>query len=413
MAIRGRHGLWQIQIGLEIHAQILCKTKLFSNASCNKLETQPNTRVDLFDAALPGSLPVLNQECVTQTIRTGIALQSTIQNQSFFERKHYYYCDMPTGYQITQQRGPLATGGHITLENTTVRINRIQLEQDSGKSIHDLIPDSTLIDLNRAGSALMEIVCEPDITTPEEAGEVIKTLQGLLRHVGTCDGQMEDGSMRCDLNVSVKKVGKDVEMGERVEIKNMNSIRNVVRAATYEGKRQVEALENGDIIEQETRTYDAVSGKTRRMRKKESAADYRFFPEPDLPPLSLSKEYIQHIIDTMPELPQETEIRLQNTYGLTSYETTILLAEMGAVDYYEAMIHGTTRSPKLVINWLLNDLFGLLRLNNIPLRNSPVSSDRLGELLDLIEDSTISGKIAKVFTQPFFVYILKNFYNVY
>lgn len=381
---------WQICIGLEVHAQILTKSKLFS-ASSASISVQPNTHVSLIDAAYPGTLPVLNEKCVHQAMRTAFALNSTVQKRSIFERKHYYYCDLPQGYQITQQRAPIAVGGEIT----QVRINRIQLEQDSGKSNHDLKPNDTMVDLNRAGTALMEIVMEPDIRSAAQAGNVLRKLQHLLVHIGTCDGQMEDGSMRCDLNVSVRPMDQQDTFGERVEIKNMNSIRNLVRAAEYEAARQIECLESGQSIYPETRTFDAVSGTTKRMRRKESAKDYRFFPEPDLPPLCLEDSLIEQLKQTLPELPDAQVERLQQMYDLTQYESNVLVQDQGAVAYFEQIAKDPTRPNKVVANWVMNDLFGLLKATNTSIRSSPVGSKRLGQLIDLVVAKKISGKIAK------------------
>ena len=410
--IQGDKGKWEVCIGLEIHAQILAQTKLFSSAWSQKknrgLRTQgggrPNSHVALVDAAFPGMLPVLNAECVDQAIRTGAALNCKIQERSIFERKHYFYCDLPQGYQITQQRAPIAIDGGFKIdEDTFIRINRIQLEQDSGKSVHDLKPLSTLVDLNLAGAGLMEIVLEPDLRSPLEADLVVRHLQHLLRHIGVCDGQMEEGSMRCDLNVSVRPVtDPEAPFGDRVEVKNMNSIRGIREAADYEAKRQVKEIESGNEIFRETRTFDAISGSTRRMRKKEGAKDYRFFPEPDLLPLVLSREQITSAVRSIPELPHDQAKRLMKDYGLGCYEANVLVQEHGAVKYFEEVAAHPRRSNKLVCNWLINDIFGLLKATSTTILSCPITSERLGSLIDLISNKTISGKIAKDLLQVMF-----------
>ncbi|OQR91963.1 aspartyl/glutamyl-tRNA(Asn/Gln) amidotransferase subunit B [Thraustotheca clavata] len=424
---------WEVCIGLEIHAQIQSVSKLFSGSSAaSKGSLVPNTRVSFFDAALPGTLPTVNEACVQQAIRTAGALQSTIQKHSVFERKHYFYCDLPLGYQITQQRAPIATNGVLNFQvqetqqrvstNFTsrkeknaaskvkknqqidewvekqVRINRIQIEQDSGKSVHTL--DATHVDLNRAGTGLMEIVFEPDLRSAAEAGQVLREVQHLLRHIGTCDGNMEDGSMRCDLNVSVRtkptSENEQIPFGERVEVKNMNSIKNLMRAVEYEMQRQIDVIETtGNRIEKETRTFDAATGMTKRMRTKEGAKDYRFFPEPDLPPLVISSEFVDSALATLPELPEKMKARLSATYGLSAYEASVLVLTPSAVDYFESVCTDASRPHKLVANWVLNDLFSLLKATNTPIDESPVSPARLGELLNLIVSEIISGKIAK------------------
>ncbi|CAK4068434.1 unnamed protein product [Aphanomyces euteiches] len=427
-----RAAKWEVCIGLEIHAQIQSLSKLFSGASAaSKLSLLPNSRVSFFDAALPGTLPTVNRACVAQAIRTAHALQSDVHLQSVFERKHYFYCDLPLGYQITQQRAPIASNGilkfHVkqaqanALKNTNftsrkeknaalqaaqassaaeewiekqVRINRIQIEQDSGKSLHTL--DATHVDLNRAGTGLMEIVFEPDLRSAAEAGQVLREVQHLLRHIGTCDGNMEDGSMRCDLNVSVRPKTDDdsAPFGKRVEVKNMNSIRHLMRAVEYEMERQIEEIERtGAPIAKETRTFDAVTGMTKRMRTKEGAKDYRFFPEPDLPPLVLSPDFVEETKQSLPELPDAMKTRLSRTYGLSSYESSVLVHTPHAVAFFEQVAVG--RPHKLVANWVLNELFSLLKATNMDIAQSPVTPSRLGEMLDLIVDETISGKMAK------------------
>ncbi|KAF0689323.1 Aste57867_19219 [Aphanomyces stellatus] len=433
---------WEVCIGLEIHAQIQSLSKLFSGASAaSKAALVPNSRVSFFDAALPGTLPAVNRACVAQAVRTAHALQSDVQLQSVFERKHYFYCDLPLGYQITQQRAPIASNGvlkfHVKkvdvnagadVRNTNfatrkeknaalkaassaaateewiekqVRINRIQIEQDSGKSLHTL--DATHVDLNRAGTGLMEIVFEPDLRSAAEAGQVLREVQHLLRHIGTCDGNMEDGSMRCDLNVSVRPKTDDdsAPFGERVEVKNMNSIRNLMRAVEYEMGRQVEHIQaTGTPIEKETRTFDAVTGMTKRMRTKEGAKDYRFFPEPDLPPLVISPDFVEDAKLSLPELPDAMKTRLARDYGLTAYESAVLVHTPHAVDYFEHVARG--RPHKLVANWVLNDLFSLLKATNTDIAQSPLTPARLGAVVDMIVAETISGKIAKDLIQHLF-----------
>lgn len=406
--IRGQTGIWEIWIGLEIHAQILSNTKLFSPGACvstrSSVDVLPNSRAHAIDLALPGTLPRLNERCVAQALRTATAFHCDIHKVSRFERKHYFYCDLPQGYQITQQRAPVASGGYIELSNAQrVRITRIQLEQDSGKSMHDQAENATLVDLNRAGTGLMEIVLEPDLRSIEDTGELVRHVQHMLRHLKTCDGLMEEGSIRCDLNVNVQRIetfdnadDKPLLKSKRVEVKNMNSIRNMMKAAEYEAKRQVSVMEAGGTIDRETRTFDAILNRTRRLRTKDGAKDYRFFPEPDVPPLVLSRAYIEAIQRSMPELPKAISERLQDVYGLSTYECQVLLHDSLAVEFFEHIIGHHAKLPvKLVINWMLNDLFSLLKTTNVAIHDSPVSADRLGALLQLIENGTISGKMAK------------------
>ncbi|ETW03052.1 aspartyl/glutamyl-tRNA(Asn/Gln) amidotransferase, B subunit [Aphanomyces invadans] len=424
---------WEVCVGLEIHAQIQSLSKLFSGSSAASKAASflPNSRVSFFDAAMPGTLPSVNKACVAQAVRTAHALQSDVNLQSVFERKHYFYCDLPLGYQITQQRAPIASNGvlkfhvkhssnDVAARNTNfssrkeknaaqkqlaaateveegierqVRINRIQIEQDSGKSLHTL--DATHVDLNRAGTGLMEIVFEPDLRSAAEAGQVLREVQHLLRHIGTCDGNMEDGSMRCDLNVSVRpKSDVEAPFGERVEVKNMNSIRHLMRAVEYEMERQVQHIETtGRPIEKETRTFDAATGMTKRMRSKEGAKDYRFFPEPDLPPLVISPAFVADAKASLPELPDQMKARLVQQYGLTAYESSVLVLTPHAVEFFEQVAQG--RPHKLAANWVLNELFSLLKATNTNIHESPVTPSRLGDMLDLIVNETISGKIAK------------------
>ncbi|POM73363.1 Aspartyl/glutamyl-tRNA(Asn/Gln) amidotransferase, B subunit [Phytophthora palmivora] len=421
--LRGPSGkLWEVCIGLEVHAQVLSRSKLMSAAAAATVASaKPNRHVSFFDAALPGTLPVINRECVHQAIRLGLAVDATVHPRSLFERKHYFYCDLPLGYQLTQQRAPVASGGALHFELPTsadviprsVRITRIQIEQDSGKSNHDLEEDSTVVDLNRAGTALLEIVMEPDLRSPLEAGQVMRQLQHLLRHLDVCDGNMEEGSMRCDLNVSVRptNLGEEADaetlhcalmsssaapFGERVEVKNMNSIRNMMRAAEYEARRQIALIEEeGGEVHRETRSFDAVTGETKRMRSKEGAKDYRFFPEPDLPPLVFSQKLIREISESLPELPDALKDRLCAQYNLTPYESSVLVNEPGAAHYFETIAKQNSRPSKIVVNWVLNDLFGYLKATNGDITSSPVEAAELGALIDLIQDGTISGKIAK------------------
>ena len=397
---------WEPVIGLEIHAQIISNSKLFSGASTN-FGSEPNTQVSLVDAAMPGMLPVINKVCVEQAIKTGLSLNAQINKRSVFDRKNYFYPDLPQGYQISQYTQPIVGKGSIEIDlkngnSKKIGITRLHLEQDAGKSIHDLDPNKTYIDLNRSGIALMEIVSEPDIRSAEEAQEYVKKLRSIFRYIQTCDGNMEEGSLRCDVNISVKK--KNEDFGTRCEIKNVNSIKSIGQAIKYEFHRQVEIIESGDKVQQETRLFDEKKGETRPMRTKEEAHDYRYFPDPDLPPLEISSDLIGEIKKNLPELPDVKKKKLIDGYGLSSYESSILISDKNNVDFFEAVINeNNQRNPKVVVNWIIGDLFSLLKKNNLDIKKSPVKPSDLGELIDLIENSTISGKLAKtVFDEMFY-----------
>ena len=397
---------WEPVIGLEIHAQIISNSKLFSGASTN-FGAEPNTQVSLVDAAMPGMLPVINKVCIEQAIKTGLSLNAQINKRSVFDRKNYFYPDLPQGYQISQYTQPIVGKGSIEIDlkngnSKKIGITRLHLEQDAGKSIHDLDPNKTYIDLNRSGVALMEIVSEPDIRSAEEAQEYVKKLRSILRYIQTCDGNMEEGSLRCDVNISVKK--KNEDFGTRCEIKNVNSIKSIGQAIKYEFHRQVEIIESGDKVQQETRLFDEKKGETRPMRTKEEAHDYRYFPDPDLPPLEISSNLIGEIKKNLPELPDVKKKKLIDGYGLSSYESSILISDKNNVDFFEAVINeNNQRKPKVVVNWIIGDLFSLLKKNNLNIKKSPVKPSDLGELIDLIENSTISGKLAKiVFDEMFY-----------
>jgi aspartyl-tRNA(Asn)/glutamyl-tRNA(Gln) amidotransferase subunit B len=378
-----------------VHAQVISEAKLFSGAS-TKFGAEPNTQVSLVDAAFPGMLPVINRKCVEQAVRTGLGLKAEINLKSVFDRKNYFYADLPAGYQISQYTQPIVGKGTITLDmpdgsKRHVGITRLHLEQDAGKSLHDQHPTKSYIDLNRSGIALMEIVSEPDMRSSEEAAAYLKKLRSILRYLGTCDGNMEEGSMRCDVNVSVRKVGDP--LGTRCEIKNVNSIRYVQQAIEYEARRQIEIIEDGATIRQETRLYDPGKGVTRSMRSKEHAHDYRYFPDPDLLPLVLDPNWVSEIKATLPELPDEKRARFVSQYGLSDYDAGVLVGEKEIAEYYEAVAKG--RDPKLAANWVSSELFGQLNKAGKWITDSPVSAEALGGLIDLIADNTISGRIAK------------------
>lgn len=393
--IEGNTGEWEVVIGLEVHAQVISKSKLFSGSS-TMFGSDPNTQVSLVDAAMPGMLPVLNKFCVRQAVKTGLGINATINKFSQFDRKNYFYPDLPQGYQISQLYHPIVGKGKITIELENgeakdIGVTRIHLEQDAGKSIHDQSPDESFIDLNRSGIALMEIVSEPDIRSPYEAAEYIKKLRTLLRYLDTCDGDMEKGNLRCDANVSVRKFGG--ELGVRCEIKNLNSIRNIIKAIEYEAVRQVEILESGGAIHQETRLFDANTGKTRTMRSKEDAHDYRYFPDPDLLPIILSDEYIKEIKSEMPELPDQKRLRYISDLGLSSYDASVLCADRETAEFFEMVAKDS--DPKMAANWITAELFGRLNKANLELQESKISVEHMKELLKLIKDNVISGKIAK------------------
>ncbi len=400
--IPGETGGWEVIIGMEVHAQVASESKLFSGASTD-FGGAPNTHVALLDAGLPGTLPVPNRKCVEQAIRTGLGLKAKINTWSRFDRKNYFYPDLPLGYQISQYKHPIVGEGKIEVrldEETTIEvgIERLHLEQDAGKSIHDLDPTATYVDLNRAGVALMEIVSRPDMRSSKEAAAFMSTLREILRSLGTCGGDMEKGQMRADVNVSVRKPGG--ELGTRCEIKNVNSMTFIAQAVEYEARRQIEIIEGGGTIDQETRLFDAVKGETRSMRSKEEAHDYRYFPDPDLLPLQFEQAWVDEIAATLPELPSEKRARFQAEYGLSAYDAGVLTGDRETAAYYEEVASG--RDAKLAANWVTQDLFGALNKAGIGLSESKVTAAHLGQLIGLIKDGTISGKIAKdVFEKSF------------
>jgi aspartyl-tRNA(Asn)/glutamyl-tRNA(Gln) amidotransferase subunit B len=394
--IQGKNNTYEIVIGCEIHAQVASHSKLFSRASTGFGAAQ-NSHVSLVDAAMPGMLPTINEECVKQAVKTGLGINAKINLKSIFDRKNYFYPDLPQGYQISQFLDPIVGEGavEIALEDgskKTIRVERIHLEQDAGKSIHDQHPTMSLIDLNRSGVALMEIVSKPDMTSPYEAAEYVKTIRSIVRALGTSDGDMEKGNLRCDANVSVRKVGEQ-KLGTRCEIKNLNSMRNIARAIEFEAARQVEIIENGGKIDQETRLFDALTGETRTMRSKEDAMDYRYFPDPDLPPLVLSQEFVDAIKKTLPELPQARKERYIRDLGLTEYDAGVLTADEEISAYFEQLIQ--KHEPRLCVTWLTVELFGRMNKLGINFENLKVSAANLVGLLDLIKSGEISGKIAK------------------
>ncbi len=393
--IQGETGAWEVVIGLEVHAQAVSNSKLFSGASTT-FGAEPNTHVSLVDAAFPGMLPVINKVCVEQAVKTGLGLDAQINLVSIFDRKNYFYADLPAGYQISQYLRPVVGKGQLTIDmadgtSRTIGITRLHLEQDAGKSLHDQHPTQTYIDLNRSGVALMEIVSEPDMRSAEEAGAYVKKLRSILRYLGTCDGNMEEGSLRCDCNVSVRKPGG--KLGTRCEIKNVNSIKFVIAAIEYEARRQIQVIEEGGTIKQETRLYDSHRGTTRPMRSKEEAHDYRYFPDPDLLPLELDPAWVENLKKSLPELPDAKKARFVADYKLSPYDAGVLIEEQASADYFEAVAKG--RDAKLACNWVMGDLFGALNKAGLDISNSPVSAKGLGELLDLMSDNTISGRIAK------------------
>jgi len=386
---------YEVVIGLEVHAQVTSNSKLFSSSS-TKFGAEPNTQVSLVDAAFPGMLPVINEFCVKQAIKTGIGLKAKINNKSVFDRKNYFYADLPQGYQISQYKYPIVGEGKVLLDMPygpkEVGIERLHLEQDAGKSIHDIDPVNTMVDLNRSGVALMEIVSKPDLNSPDEVNVYIKKLRSIMRYLGTCDGNMQEGSLRADVNVSVKKKGEE-KLGTRCEIKNVNSIKFMQMAIIYEANRQVDLLEDGKIIDQETRLFDTKKNETRSMRSKEDAHDYRYFPDPDLLPLEVSNDLIDKIKKEIPELPDEKKKRFIEKFNLTSYEATILVSDMETSKYFEEVIKDS--DIKLATNWITGELFALLNEKNLEISKSPISSKNLSKLINLIKNNTISGKIAK------------------
>ena len=393
--IDGATGRWEVVIGLEVHAQVISKAKLFSGAATD-FGSEPNTQVSFVDAAFPGMLPVINRECVAQAVRTGLGLKAHINLVSRFDRKNYFYADLPAGYQISQYEHPLVGEGTIEIELADgsakeIGITRLHVEQDAGKSLHDQHPTKSLIDLNRAGVALMEIVSEPDLRSPEEAGAYLRKLRTILRYLGTCDGNMEEGSMRADVNVSVRKHGEPFRT--RCEVKNVNSVRFVMQAIEAEAKRQIEVWEAGGTVDQETRLFDPARGETRSMRSKEDAHDYRYFPDPDLLPLVLDEDWVAALKAALPELPDAKRRRFIAEYGLPAYDSAVLVAEQATADFYESAAKG--RDAKLAANWVMGDLFAALNRTGRTIEDSPVSAARLGALLDLMGDGTINGRIAK------------------
>lgn len=396
MIIEGKENKWEIVCGLEIHCQIISESKIFSGAS-TKFGADANENVSFVDAGMPGMLPVLNRFCVHQAVKTGLGLRAEINKYSEFSRKNYFYADMPTGYQITQFQYPIVGEGVVTVDledggTKDIRIERMHIEQDAGKLIHDIDPRKTFIDLNRAGVGLMEIVTKPDFRSPEEAGAFLKKLRSILRYLGTCDGNMDEGSMRCDVNVSVRPAGSN-ELRTRCEMKNVNSVKFVMQAIEVEARRHVEIYENGGTVEQETRQFDPVSGQTKVMRKKEFAHDYRYFPEPDLPPLVLTDEYIRQVAEELPELPDAKKARFVEKLGLTRYDAMVICENREVADFFEKAAAG--HDAKKVANWLMGDFFAMLKRKNLTIEESPVSAESLGRLVDLIEKDVISGKIAK------------------
>ena len=393
--IKGKKNNWEVVIGMEVHAQVKSRSKLFSSSS-TKFGSAPNSQVSLVDAAMPGMLPVINEFCVKQAIKTGIGLRAKINNKSVFDRKNYFYADLPQGYQISQYKYPIVGEGRVILDmpygQKEIRIERLHLEQDAGKSIHDIDPDNTMVDLNRSGVALMEIVSKPDLSSPEEVNIYIKKLRSIMRYLGTCDGNMQEGSLRADVNVSVKKKGED-KFGTRCEIKNVNSIKFMQMAIIYEANRQVDLLEEGKNIEQETRLFDTKKNETRSMRSKEDAHDYRYFPDPDLLPLEITDKLIDSIKSNIPELPDEKKKRFIEKFKLTPYEATVLVSDIETSKYFEEVIKDS--DVKLSTNWITGELFALLNDRNLEISNSPISSKNLSKLVNLIKNGTISGKIAK------------------
>ena len=398
--IPGATGDWEIIIGLEVHAQVTSEAKLFSGAS-TAFGAAPNANVSLVDAAMPGMLPVINEECVKQAIRTGLGLKAVINHKSVFDRKNYFYPDLPQGYQISQFKQPIVGEGTVIVsvgpdrqgefEDIQVGIERLHLEQDAGKSMHDQHPTMSYVDLNRSGVALMEIVSKPDMRSADEAKAYVTKLRTIVRYLGTCDGNMDEGSMRADVNVSVRRPGG--EFGTRCEIKNVNSIRFIGQAIEYEARRQIAILEDGGKIDQETRLFDAVKGETRSMRSKEEAHDYRYFPDPDLLPLEFDQAYVDALAKDLTELPDDKKARLISSLGLSVYDASILVSEKAIADYFEKVAAG--RDGKLAANWVINDLLGQLNKAGGDIESAPVSPDQLGAIIDLIKDGTISGKIAK------------------
>jgi len=398
LIIRGDK-VYEVVIGLEVHAQVTSNSKLFSTSS-TKFGAEPNTQVSLVDAAFPGMLPVINEFCVKQAIKTGIGLKAQINKRSVFDRKNYFYADLPQGYQISQFKDPIVGEGKVILDmpdgHKEVGIERLHLEQDAGKSIHDMDPQSTFVDLNRSGVALMEIVSKPDLRSPDEVNAYIKKLRSIMRYLGTCDGNMQEGSLRADVNVSVRLKGIK-EFGTRCEIKNVNSIKFMQMAINYEANRQVDLIEEGKTIDQETRLFDTKKNETRSMRSKEDAHDYRYFPDPDLLPLEVSDEFIESLKAEIPELPDEKKKRFMDEFKISPYEATILVSDIEVAKYFEEVVAkmGKNKDMKLAVNWITGELFAVLNEKNLEISQSPISAKNLAKLINLIKNGTISGKIAK------------------
>ncbi|SCB55454.1 aspartyl/glutamyl-tRNA(Asn/Gln) amidotransferase subunit B [Bradyrhizobium shewense] len=398
--LKGATGDWEVVIGMEIHAQVTSKSKLFSGAS-TAFGGEPNSQVSLVDAAMPGMLPVINEECVRQAVRTGLGLNAQINLRSVFDRKNYFYPDLPQGYQISQYKSPVVGEGEVIVDldggrSVSIGIERLHLEQDPGKMLHDRSPSLSYIDFNRCGVALMEIVSKPDIRDAEQAKAYVTKLRSIVRYLGTCDGDMEKGSLRADVNVSVRKPG--APLGTRCEIKNMNSITFIGQAIEYEARRQIEILEDGGQIEQETRRFDPSKGETRSMRSKEEAHDYRYFPDPDLLPLEFSQEFVDELKAELPELPDQKKTRFVADLGLSAYDASVLVAERESAVFYETVLDklgNRARDGKMAANWVINELFGRLNKEGRDITGSPVSAEQLSGIIDLIGDGTISGKIAK------------------
>ena len=393
--LEGKTGKWEVVIGLEVHAQITSNAKLFSSSS-TKFGSNPNSQVSFVDAAMPGMLPVINKHCVEQAVKTGLGLKATINNFSKFDRKNYFYADLPQGYQISQFKFPIVGEGQIVLDmpygTKIAGIERLHLEQDAGKSLHDQDPSSSFVDLNRSGIALMEIVGKPDLRSPDEVAQYVKKLRSIMRYLNTCDGNMDEGSLRADVNVSVRKVGSS-DLGTRCEIKNVNSIKFMQQAIEYEAKRQIEIIEEGGTIDQQTRLFDTKKIETRSMRSKEDAHDYRYFPDPDLLPLVLEQSFVDKIKNSLPEMPDEKKIRLMNDFDLSSYDASIVVSDRDISQYYEEVAKKS--DYKLAANWMIVELFSVLNKEGKEIKDSPVSAKNLSKLINLIKNNTISGKIAK------------------
>ena len=398
--IKGMTGDWEVVVGMEVHAQVSSRAKLFSGAA-TEFGGEPNSHVSLVDAAMPGMLPVINKECVAQAIRTGLGLKAQINLKSVFDRKNYFYPDLPQGYQISQYKSPIVGEGSVLIdtndnEQIPIGIERLHLEQDAGKSVHDRSPTMSYVDLNRSGVALMEIVSKPDIRSEEDAMNFLFKVRQILRYLGTCDGDMEKGSLRADVNVSVRKPGDP--LGTRCEIKNVNSINFVGLAIHFEARRQIEIIEEGGKIDQETRLFDPDKLETRAMRSKEEAHDYRYFPDPDLLPLEFSQSYVDELSAALPEMPDPKRARFRSDYGLSVYDSVLLVRERESADFFESVVKkpgGGARDAKIAANWVINELFGRLNKEGRDIASSPVSAQQLGAILDLMADGTISGKIAK------------------